>query len=101
MLPATNRPGTGSPFPQRISMDNPQPPNDKSFPSVEWAALLPGPNRKQSQHVYVYRLIYLNLNQGKPGCVMTWEVEGGRLAYQIAVEREESGRLRCHCTCAD
>jgi hypothetical protein len=33
--------------------------------------------------------------------VLAWEVSGGRSPYQIAVEREENGRLRLHCTCAD
>jgi len=32
---------------------------------------------------------------------MLWEVLGGRLDYQIALERAESGDLRWHCTCAD
>jgi hypothetical protein len=32
---------------------------------------------------------------------MTWEVHGGRQPYQIAVERQETGTLRLHCTCAD
>jgi hypothetical protein len=42
-----------------------------------------------------------NPNPAEVGCVMSWEVKGGRLAYQVAVEREKTGRLRCHCTCAD
>jgi hypothetical protein len=32
---------------------------------------------------------------------MTWEVSGGRMPYQIALERDETGTLRIHCTCAD
>jgi hypothetical protein len=32
---------------------------------------------------------------------MTWEVSGGRLTYQIALEEDEGGGLRWHCTCAD
>jgi hypothetical protein len=68
---------------------------------VEWAIPLPGPNRKRLERAYIYRLKYLNLGQDKSGCLMTWEVEGGRLIYQIAVEREQGGGLRCHCTCAD
>ncbi len=35
------------------------------------------------------------------GCVMTWEVSGGRLPYQVALERTASGKLRWHCSCAD
>ena len=32
---------------------------------------------------------------------MTWDVSGGRLPYQIALERTESGAVRWHCGCAD
>ena len=32
---------------------------------------------------------------------MIWEVSGGRLSYQIALECGETGNLRLHCTCAD
>jgi hypothetical protein len=32
---------------------------------------------------------------------MTWEVRGGRLPYQLSLEREANGCLRLHCTCAD
>jgi hypothetical protein len=32
---------------------------------------------------------------------MTWEVTGGRMPYQIALERGETGTLGIHCTCAD
>ena len=32
---------------------------------------------------------------------MLWEVSGRALHYQIALEREESGSLRLHCSCAD
>jgi hypothetical protein len=32
---------------------------------------------------------------------MTWEILGGRLPYQIALERTDEGNLRAHCTCAD
>jgi hypothetical protein len=70
-------------------------------PAIELAALLPGPNRKRAHSPYVYRLRYCNPNPEAAGCVMTWEVQGGRLPYQIAIEREANGRLRCHCTCAD
>jgi len=33
--------------------------------------------------------------------VVLWTVAGGRQAYQIALERDEKGNLRLHCTCAD
>src|SRR5262245_40610707 len=64
-------------------------------------ALLPGPDRKRHENLYLYRSTYRNPDAEAVGCVMTWEVQGGRLPYQIAVEREENGSLRVHCTCAD
>jgi hypothetical protein len=76
------------------------PPDDQARPAI-LSARLPGPGRKRSESAYVYRLQYLNPDPEQAGCVMTWEVQGGRLTYQIAVERAEKGGLRCHCTCAD
>jgi hypothetical protein len=70
-------------------------------PPVVLATLLPSPGRKRSHSPYVYQLVYVNPNPEEAGCLMTWEVEGGRLVYQIAIERQANGRLRCHCTCAD
>ena len=35
------------------------------------------------------------------GCVMAWEVSGGRGPYQVALERLSPGRMKWHCTCAD
>jgi hypothetical protein len=32
---------------------------------------------------------------------MMWEVYGGRLTYQIALEYGPKGRMHLHCTCAD
>jgi hypothetical protein len=64
-------------------------------------ALLPGPSRKRRQAAYCYRLSYRNPLGDASGCVMIWEVSGGRLSYQIALERDEAGSLRVHCTCAD
>jgi hypothetical protein len=64
-------------------------------------ALLPGPDRKRSVTHYVYRLTYRGPDGSASGCVMTWEVLGGRLSYQIAVERDAAGALHWHCTCAD
>jgi hypothetical protein len=63
--------------------------------------ILPGPSRKRSPHRYGYRLTYRAPEDGAVGCVMTWEVFGGRQAYQIALERREGGEMHCHCTCAD
>ena len=76
-------------------------PSDSSPSPVILATVLPGPSRKRVQSPYLYRLTYFNSDLEGAGCLTLWEVQGGRMAYQIAVEREESGRLRCHCTCAD
>jgi hypothetical protein len=67
----------------------------------EILALLPGPDRKRTATTYRYKLIYRNPADKAPGCVMLWEVSGGRLLYQIALERTEKGQLRIHCSCAD
>ena len=63
--------------------------------------MLPGPDRKRRPSTYRYKLTHLNPHPGEPGCSMLWDVAGGRLPYQIALERAESGELRWHCTCAD
>lgn len=63
--------------------------------------LLPGPSRDRARAVYSYRLTYRNPVEDGTGCVMIWEVSGGRLPYQLALERDEAGNLRLHCTCAD
>jgi hypothetical protein len=64
-------------------------------------ALLPGSDRKRRHAAYCYRLGYRNPVADAVGCVLIWEVSGGRLPYQIALERDEHGSLRVHCTCAD
>jgi hypothetical protein len=64
-------------------------------------ASLPGPTRKRAPSAYCYRLTYRNPNPTEPGCVLLWDVDGGRQSYQIALERESAGTLRWHCTCAD
>jgi hypothetical protein len=69
-------------------------------PSVVYATL-PGPTRKRARGVYCFRLTYRSAEPGESGCALLWEVEGGRLPYQIALEREDGGGLRYHCTCAD
>jgi hypothetical protein len=63
--------------------------------------LLPGPSRKRVQSSYCYHLTYRNPESAATGCVLIWEVAGGRLPYQIALERDDAGNLRLHCTCAD
>jgi hypothetical protein len=68
---------------------------------VALVTVLPGPDRKRTASPYSYRLTYRNPDSQADGCVMVWEVQGGRAAYQIAVERHGADRLRVHCTCAD
>jgi hypothetical protein len=63
--------------------------------------LLPGPDRKRTSKSYHYHLTFRRHQTEAPGCLMTWHVRGGRLPYQIALERQEHGTLRVHCTCAD
>jgi hypothetical protein len=64
-------------------------------------AVLPGPGRRRMASVYRYRVTYTNPHPGEPGCVMLWEVTGGRFGYQIALELTDTGELHWHCTCAD
>ena len=61
---------------------------------------LPGPDRKRTLAEYRFRLTYRNPAADEEGCVMVWEVSGGRMPYQIAAERVGS-RVRWHCSCAD
>ncbi|QDU20869.1 hypothetical protein [Urbifossiella limnaea] len=63
--------------------------------------LLPGPDRKRKPSPYHYRITYRNPDPSEPGCVMTWDVLGGREPYQIALERTDAGNTVWHCTCAD
>ena len=46
-------------------------------------------------------MTYCNNDADEPGCTLACEVVGGRASYQIALERQEDGNLRWHCTCAD
>jgi hypothetical protein len=70
------------------------------MPSVLFK-LLPGPDRKRSEAPYSYRLIYRDPDLIEAGCRTIWEVVGGRLVYQIALEQDDEGCLQLHCTCAD
>jgi hypothetical protein len=70
-------------------------------PVVQLNTLLPGSDRRRTPQPYSYRLTYRNPEPEALGCVMTWEVTGGRQSYQLALERDYRGDLRCHCTCAD
>ena len=64
-------------------------------------APLPGPDRKRREALYSYRLVYRQPAWDAEGCLMLWNVTGGRQEYQVALERPEWGQLRWHCTCAD
>ena len=63
-------------------------------------ARLPGKDRKRQPALYEYRVTYRSPDQ-QVGCLMTWEVTGGRDSYQIALEKTDSGDHTWHCTCAD
>lgn len=62
---------------------------------------LPGPDRKRLPKEYRYRVVFQHEGEREPGCVMMWEVTGGREVYQIALERTDRGNTKWHCTCAD
>ncbi len=62
---------------------------------------LPGPTRKRTPSPYCYRLTHQGPQPDGPGCLLLWDVMGGREIYQVSLERQESGSLRWHCTCAD
>ena len=68
---------------------------------VVYLAVLPGPDRKRSGHLYHYRLAYRSSCPEESGCVALWEVVGGRMSYQVALERDDAGRHFWHCTCTD
>src|SRR5438445_9545343 len=51
------------------------------------AVVLPGPDRKRLPAPYMFDVTYRNPNPYEPGCLMTWNVRGGREAYQVAAER--------------
>jgi hypothetical protein len=73
--------------------------SQQPLPTV--VALLPGPDRKRVPSIYQYGLTYRNTDPNAAGCVTQWQVCGGRMPYQIVLERDETGSLRLHCTCAD
>lgn len=62
---------------------------------------LPGPTRKRTPSAYCYSLRYRAADLQREGCLLWWDVSGGREVYQIALERRGDGTLRYHCTCAD
>jgi len=73
----------------------------RRLPGEVTFAALPGPTRKRTPSPYCYRLVYRNDDASAVGCALQWDVLGGREAYQVVLERLESGRLCWHCTCAD
>jgi hypothetical protein len=75
--------------------------SEPSLPPFTLLARLPGPDRKRSETPYCYLLRHRDVQTAGPACVLLWEVTGGRQEYQIALERDEVGNLRLHCTCAD
>jgi len=76
-------------------------PFDSFLTASTFFAPLPGPDRKRRPHPYHYRITFCTPDPDEVGCAVLWEVSGGRLSYQVALERDERGGLRWHCTCAD
>ena len=68
---------------------------------IVYLAILPGADRKRTRSVYHYRLAYRSPYPEEAGCVALWEIIGGRMPYQVALERDDRGRHAWHCTCAD
>jgi hypothetical protein len=69
--------------------------------SPELTLRIPGPDRKRNVAPYTYRVTYRAPDPRAVGCVAVWDVDGGRLPYQVALERTEAGELKWHCGCAD
>ncbi len=72
-----------------------------SLPAEGIIATLPGPTRRRTPSPYRFRLTYRSPDPAGEGCALLWDVDGGRLTYQIALERRADGDLCWHCTCAD
>src|SRR5687768_6440622 len=66
-----------------------------------YLTVLPGPDRRRTPGLYHYQLVARDARPGEPGCAAVWDVAGGRLRYQIALERDDAGGYHWHCTCAD
>jgi hypothetical protein len=77
-----------------------QAPDTEPTPGM-YLTVLPGPTRKRTPVLYYYRLVYRDCEPDRPGSTAVWEVRGGRLRYQVALERDTAGRYHWHCTCAD
>jgi hypothetical protein len=74
---------------------------DTFLVASDFYAAVPGPDRKRTIRPYRYRVTFCNEQPEESGCIFTCEVVGGRNEYQVALERDEDGELRWHCTCAD
>lgn len=74
--------------------------NPSDSPGVV-TAILPGPNRQRRPTRYAYCVRYRNPDPRQPGCLITWDVLGGRDDYQIAAEWTLDNRIAWHCTCPD
>ena len=81
-------------------MDFPLKPGAAPPPLPVLETVLPGPDRKKSETGYRYQLIYHNPEEA-PGCRSIWQVTGGRLIYQVVLERTSKNTLQLHCSCAD
>lgn len=62
--------------------------------------MIPGPDRKRTDTVYVYRLVYEADDPKADGCLQLWLTAGGRDVYQVVLEKDRGRRL-WSCTCAD
>ena len=82
-------------------MSRPTVPFDSYLAASTFFTPVPGPDRKRTVRPYHFRVTYCSPDPWEVGCAVAWEVTGGRLSYQVALEREEGGELRWHCTCAD
>lgn len=69
--------------------------------ATSFALPVPGSDRRRGMQQYHFRVTYRCEDFYRTGCIITWEVTGGRLPYQAALERTASGNYFWHCTCAD
>ena len=67
-------------------------PPAEPIPAV-YLTVLPGPDRRRSRSLYHYRAVHRSARPGDAGCVAAWEVVGGRMAYQVALERDEWSKV--------
>lgn len=55
--------------------------------------VLPGPDRKRTDHLYRFRMVH----KGDPSdpCQQVWQVDGGRQTYQVVLNHK--GMWECSC----